>query len=225
MKSEELFTLDPDLWFSRYFDGREPPWKWLPMIREALSEFPFSEWLARPAEMPDGAIIKGDVWIDHSVAILGPCYLQGPAWIGPDVEIRPNAFIRGNVIVGKGSVLGNSCEYKNALLIEKVETAHFNYVGDSILGRKAHLGAGVICANLKLARDEVSVRLSDRRVRTGLRKVGAFVGDEAEVTCNAVLQPGSILGRRSAVLRREFHGYLPPDTLALADKIVSRKIV
>src|SRR5690606_24931956 len=98
--------------------------------------------------------------------------IEGPAWIGPECELRPGVYVRGNVIAGKGCLMGNSCEYKNALLLDKVETAHFNYVGDTILGNKAHLGAGVICANLKLLRDEVCACTPDGRIPTGLRKLG-----------------------------------------------------
>ena len=119
-------------------------------------------------------------------------------------------------------MLGNSCEFKNALLLERVEAAHFNYVGDSVLGCKAHLGAGVILANLRLARDEVVIKLGDERIPTDRRKVGAFLGDGAEIGCNSVLQPGTIIGPRAAVLNLAFGGYLPAGQIAFAKQEVKR---
>ena len=176
-------------------------------------------------DLPAKVEVTGDVYIHPTVRFIGPCTIVGPTWIGPDVEVRPGAFIRHNVIVGKGSCLGNSCEYKNCLLMENVETPHYNYVGDSILGNKAHLGAGVICANLKLARDEVVIRIEGKRYPTGLRKVGAILGDGAEAGCNCVLQPGTILGKRAAVLSTMFSGFLLADQMAIPErryKVVSR---
>ena len=122
---------------------------------------------------------------------------------------------RGNVIVGEGCVLGNSCEYKNCLLLDGVQTPHFNYVGDSILGNGAHLGAGVICSNLRLDQGEVTVKLPSGTVGTGLQKFGAILGDKAEVGCNAVLNPGTLLGPRALVMPcTAFGGYLPAGMIA-----------
>ena len=119
------------------------------------------------------------------------------------------------VIVGAGAVLGNACEFKHCLLLDGVQAPHFNYVGDSILGERAHLGAGVICSNLRLDQQEVTVRLPEGVVATGLRKFGAVLGDEAEVGCNAVLNPGTILGKRALVMpATAFGGYLPAATIA-----------
>jgi NDP-sugar pyrophosphorylase family protein len=123
--------------------------------------------------------------------------------------------VRGNVMVGAGAVLGNACEFKHCLLLDGVQAPHFNYVGDSILGERAHLGAGVICSNLRLDQQEVTVRLPEGVVSTGLRKFGAVLGDEAEVGCNAVLNPGTILGKRALVMpATAFGGYLPAATIA-----------
>lgn len=214
MKARELFDWPESLPFGQFFDMDAHPWEWLPRIAEALAAFDFSN-SALPPGLAPGVAIEGRVHLDPSVKLPAYCTLIGPCWIGPDVQIRPGAYVRGNVIVGRGSVLGNACEFKNCLLMEKVETPHYNYVGDSILGNKAHLGAGAICANLKLARDEVVIRLEGERFRTGLRKVGAFMGDGAEAGCNSVLQPGTILGRRSAVISMPFNGYLPAGKLAI----------
>lgn len=214
MQASDFFTLPDDFPFRSFFQPDALPWEWVRQIGPALGQFAFGE-RAWPEGLPPGISIKGLVFIHPTVKLPPFAVIEGPAWIGPGCELRPGVYVRGNVIAGPGCVLGNSCEYKNSLLCGEVETAHFNYVGDSILGRKAHLGAGVICANLKLTRDEVSVVGPDGlRHATGLRKLGALVGDGAEVGCNSVLQPGAMLGRRSVVLTMPFHGYLPPNCIA-----------
>lgn len=214
MEAHELFTLPPDFPFAAHFPPGVPPWEWVRRVAPALQGFDFATPGAR-AEFPAGVAVSGAVWIHASVRLPPYAVLQGPAWIGPGTEIRPGAYVRGNVIVGPGCVLGNACEYKNCLLLEGVQTPHYNYVGDTILGRKAHLGAGVICANLRLDQKSVPVTTPAGRVDSGLRKLGALVGDEAEAGCNAVLQPGAILGRRAAVLPTiAFAGYLAPGQIA-----------
>jgi NDP-sugar pyrophosphorylase family protein len=141
--------------------------------------------------------------------------LSGPAWIGANTEIRPGAFIRGNVIVGEGCVLGNSCEFKNCLLMDNVQVPHFSYVGDSILGNGVHLGAGAILSNFRLDQQPIVLRLPGLTIETGLRKFGAILGDRAEIGCNAVLQPGTILGPRALVMpATAFGGWLPPAMIA-----------
>ncbi|NDV63013.1 UDP-N-acetylglucosamine diphosphorylase [Puniceicoccales bacterium CK1056] len=216
MKAQELFDWPDGLPFSEFFNLDAHPWEWLPKIQEALASFDFEAVEGRD-DIPSGVDISGPVYIDPSVSLPAYCTIKGPAWIGPRVEIRPGAYIRGNVIVGAGSVLGNACEFKNCLLMERVETPHYNYVGDSILGNRAHLGAGAICANLRLARDEVVIKIDRERFLTGLRKVGAFLGDGAEAGCNSVLQPGTILGRNAAVISMPFNGYLPAGKIALPE--------
>jgi len=222
MRADELFEFPASLPFADVFLPELSPWEWVPRIKPALQAFDFANAGPGHEAIPPGVSITGEVWLHPSVKLPPYAVIEGPAWIGPGVQIRPGAYVRGNVIVGAGSCLGNSCEYKNCLLLEKVETPHYNYVGDSILGNRAHLGAGAICANLKLARDEVSVALPEGGRRpTGLRKLGALMGDGAEASCNSVLQPGTILGKRAAVLAPSFHGYLAPGKLALA-KIETR---
>lgn len=215
MRADELFIFPESMPFADIFRPELAPWEWVKRVRMALDRFVFTQQQAQ--SVPPGVIIEGDVHLDPSVRLPPYCVIVGPAWIGADVEIRPGAYIRGGVIVGAGSVLGNACEYKNCLLLEKVETPHYNYVGDSVLGNRAHLGAGAVCANLKLARNEVSVRLSEGGRRpTGLRKLGALMGDGSEASCNCVLQPGTVLGRGSAVVGPSFHGFLPSGKLAVA---------
>lgn len=213
MQAAELFALPPSLQaFVEFFRAEAAPWDWVKQIGPALKAHRFS--LARPS-VPAGVQLEGLVHLDPTVKLPPYATIIGPAWIGPRTEIRPGAFIRGNVIVGADGVLGNACEFKNCLLLDRVQVPHFNYVGDSVLGNGAHLGAGVICSNLRLDQREVEVRLPDGHAKTGLRKLGALLGDEAEVGCNAVLQPGAILGRRALVLPlTAYSGYLAPATMA-----------
>ena len=159
--------------------------------------------------------MEGPVYLHPTVKLPPFAVIIGPVWIGPESEMRLGALIRNNVIAGARCVLGNSCEYKNCLLLDGVETPHYNYVGDSVLGNRAHLGAGAICSNLRLDRQPVVVRAPEQNFETGLRKFGAILGDHAEVGCNAVLNPGTLLGPRSLVMpAMAFGGYLPPATIA-----------
>lgn len=214
MRADELFTLPQDFPFAGFFPMDAAPWEWVSRIKLALEAFDFSQ-AQLPANIPPGVHISGKVHIDPTVKLPPFACIEGPCWIGAHTEIRPGAYIRGNVIVGSRCVLGNSCEFKNALLCDGVQAPHFNYVGDSILGNKAHLGAGVICANLRLDQQPVPVVLADGKYAdSGLRKLGALMGDEAEAGCNSVLQPGSILGKRAVVISMPFSGYLPPNSIA-----------
>jgi UDP-N-acetylglucosamine diphosphorylase / glucose-1-phosphate thymidylyltransferase / UDP-N-acetylgalactosamine diphosphorylase / glucosamine-1-phosphate N-acetyltransferase / galactosamine-1-phosphate N-acetyltransferase len=221
VKAAEFFDLPASLaLFAADFPAELPPWEWLKRIGPALARQEFS--FTTGALAPAGVRVTGKVWFHVSVKFPAYATINGPAWIGPGTEIRPGAFIRGNVIVGAGAVLGNSCEYKNCLLLDGVQTPHYNYVGDSILGNQAHLGAGVICSNLRLDQAEVTVRLPSGPVATGLRKFGAVLGDGAEVGCNAVLNPGTLLGKRALVSPlTSFSGYLPPATIAHARQTVT----
>lgn len=149
-------------------------------------------------EVHERAIVGERVYIAPGATVEANAIIKGPAWIGEGTTIRSGAYIRENVIAGNGCTLGNSSEFKNCLLFNNCEVPHFNYVGDSILGYKAHLGAGVICSNVRLDRENVRVK-GDGFIDTGLRKFGAIIGDRTEVGCNSVLSPGSILGRECIV--------------------------
>lgn len=213
MNAAEYFTLPPSLAaFAAHFPADVAPWTWLKAIGPALATIA----RAVPAERASGVSIEGAVWLDPSVKLPVTCTIIGPAWIGARTEIRPGAFIRGNVIVGEGCVLGNACEFKNALLMDGVQVPHFSYVGDSILGNKAHLGAGVICSNLRSDQKPVRVRAADGALlETGLRKFGAIIGEAAEIGCNCVLQPGAMIGRRAVIYPlTPFRGTLPDDAIA-----------
>lgn len=221
MKASDFFTLPASLArFAACFRPDVPPWEWLQQIGAALATVtePVS-----PRTLPPGVHVEGSVWLHPSVTLPPYATLIGPVWIGANTQIRPGAFIRSNVIVGEGCVLGNACEFKNCLLLDGVEVPHFSYVGDSVLGNQAHLGAGVVLSNLRLDRKEISVHAEGRVYATGLRKFGAILGDAAEVGCNAVLNPGTLLGRRALVMPTvAFSGYLAANTVARVRASVSR---
>ena len=211
MKSAELFTLPAHFPFRETFAPDLPPWEWLNLIApllEKLEQSPFAPY--PPENIPPGCHLEGKVFLHPTVKLPPTAVLQGPLVIGEGTEIRPNAYLRGNVIVGAHGVIGNACELKNALLLDHVQVPHFNYVGDSVLGEKTHLGAGVILSNLRLDQEKVQIRIDGVVHETGRRKCGAFLGDRAEVGCQAVLQPGTILGREAIVFPLvAFGGYLP----------------
>lgn len=178
------------------FDKVTNVWDALPLIASYL------QFRLKPAihgKQIGRPFISNAVYIGHGTIIEQGAMIKGPAWIGDRCEIRAGCYIRENVIVGNGAVLGNSCEFKNCIVFDEAQVPHFNYVGDSILGHKAHLGAGVILSNVRLDRDEIIVRGTDVSTPTGLRKFGAIVGDRAEIGCNAVISPGSIIGRDSVI--------------------------
>lgn len=187
-------------------------WEALPLIQSYL------QFRLKPAihgKQIGRPFISNAVYIGHGTIIEQGAMIKGPAWIGDRCEIRAGCYIRENVIVGNGVVLGNSCEFKNCIVFDEAQIPHFNYVGDSVLGHKAHLGAGVILSNVRLDRGGVIVRSPDGPVPTGLRKFGAIVGDRAEVGCNAVLSPGSIVGRDSVVYPgTHWSGVLPAGMIA-----------
>ncbi len=143
--------------------------------------------------------IADDVWIHQSVTIPITATIIGPCIIDENTEVRPGAYIRGAVLVGKGCVVGNSCELKNSILFDGAKTPHYNYIGDSILGNGAHFGAGSLTSNVKSDNSNVVIKGKDYQIETGRRKVGAFVGDNVEIGCNCVLNPGTVIGPNSRV--------------------------
>ena len=159
-----------------------------------------------------------DVWISKSAKIFPSAFIGGPCIIGPQTEVRHCAFIRGSALVGTGCVVGNSTELKNVILFDKVQVPHYNYVGDSILGYKAHMGAGSITSNVKSDKLPVVIRHGSERLETQRKKVGALIGDEVEIGCNAVLNPGTVLGRRASVYPTScVRGTVPEDCIYKAD--------
>ena len=191
MKTAELFDLsktiaEPLLRETVY------PWEALPRIADFIRALGAT---LDPAVYNDHG---GDIWIAKDAKIAKTASITGPCIIDREAEIRHCAFIRGSVIIGKGATVGNSSELKNAILFDKAQTPHYNYVGDSILGYKAHIGAAGITSNLKSDKTNIVIH-SDPPIETGLRKIGAMIGDEAEIGCGSVLNPGTVIGRGSTV--------------------------
>ncbi|MDY6068208.1 MAG: UDP-N-acetylglucosamine diphosphorylase [Opitutales bacterium] len=228
MKACELFTFPESLKiFSEFFDPNAQPWEWLPKIKEALNAADFAALkdAKDPSEIPQNLHIEGKVFIHKTAKLPHFGTIIGPAYIGANTELRPSVYIRGNVIAGENCVLGNSCEFKNCVLMDNAQIPHFNYVGDSILGNFSHLGAGVICANLKLDKSNVYAYTESGKVQTNLRKFGAILADKAECGCNAVLQPGTILGKKAIVLSGiAFSGYLEENTMYYEKPANPRKV-
>ena len=155
-----------------------------------------------------------DVWIAKSATVFPSAYIHGPAIIGPETEVRQGAFIRGNALVGAHCVVGNSTELKNVILFDNVQVPHYNYVGDSILGYKSHMGAGSITSNVKSDKTLVTVRVGDERLETGRKKFGAMLGDCVEVGCNSVLNPGTVIGRHTNVYPLSMvRGFVPANSI------------
>ncbi len=169
------------------------PWEVLPEIKDFIIQLGNT----LPEDLYDK--IGADVWIAKSATVAPSAYIGGPAIIDEEAEIRHCAFIRESAIVGKGAVVGNSTELKNVILFDKVQVPHYNYVGDSILGYKAHMGAGAITSNVKSDKSLTTVNLDGTRVQTELKKFGTILGDEVEVGCGSVLNPGTIIGRCSNI--------------------------
>ncbi|MEM7147304.1 MAG: UDP-N-acetylglucosamine diphosphorylase [Verrucomicrobiota bacterium] len=176
-------------------DDNTPVWNALNGIAEALDSS-LDRHISQAKVSPDAHLGK-HVYLGPGTVVEAGATIKGPAWIGPDSTVRAGAYVRENVIAGANVMLGNSCEFKNCIIFDNGEIPHFNYVGDSILGYKAHLGAGVILSNVRLDRQNIQLAdpsNPDTKIDTGLRKFGAIVGDRTEVGCNSVLSPGSILG-------------------------------
>ena len=188
MTVAKMYNLDETI-AKDIFEGVTYPWEVLPKISEFIVKL--GETL--PADEYDK--VGENVWIAKSAKVFESAYIHGPAIIGKDAEVRHCAFIRGNAIVGEGAVVGNSTELKNVILFNKVQVPHYNYVGDSILGYKSHMGAGSICSNVKSDKKLVVVKDGDEKIETGLKKFGAMLGDNVEVGCGSVLNPGTVIGR------------------------------
>ena len=190
------------------FEGKTYPWEVLDEIKPfilKLGETLSPEEFDHPAE---------GVWIAKDAKIFPSAYIGAPCIIDHGAEVRHCAFIRGSAIVGKNAVVGNSCELKNVVLFDNVQTPHYNYVGDSVLGYKAHMGAGSITSNVKSDKTLVVVKEPDDPHATGRKKFGAILGDNVEVGCNSVLNPGTIVGRRSNIYPTScVRGVIPPDSI------------
>ena len=191
-KIKNLYNLDETI-AKDLLENLTYPWEALPKIADYIIE------LGNKLD-PEKYEKKGEnIWIAKTAKVYPSAYITGPAIIGEDAEIRHCAFIRGKVIVGNGAVVGNSTELKNVILFNKVQVPHYNYVGDSILGYKSHLGAGAITSNVKSDKKLVVVKGKEEQIETGIKKFGAMVGDNVEVGCGSVLNPGTVVGKNTNI--------------------------
>lgn len=201
------------------FEGAVYPWELLGKIHDyivKLGETLSSEQFDHPAEY---------VWIAKSATVAPTASITGPCIIDEEAEVRHCAFIRGNAIVGKGAVVGNSTELKNVILFDKVQVPHYNYVGDSVLGYRSHLGAGAITSNVKSDKLPVIVKCQDETVATGLKKFGAMVGDCVEVGCGSVLNPGTVVGKNASIYPlSSVRGYVPADSIYKKQGEVAKRV-
>ena len=217
-KISDLLDLEHTI-AAELFEGKEYPWEVLPEIKGFIlklgATLPESEF-DHPAD---------DVWIAKDAKVFPSAYIGGPCIIDHEAEVRHCAFIRGSAIVGKGCVVGNSVELKNVVLFDKVQVPHYNYVGDSVLGYRAHMGAGSITSNVKSDKTLVVIKNGAERIETGRKKVGAILGDYVEVGCNSVLNPGTVIGRHSNIYPVScVRGVIPADSiLKSSGEVVHKK--
>ncbi len=192
LKVQSLYNLDETI-AKDIFEGVTYPWEVLPKISGFILE------LGKTLSEEDYDKTGENVWIAKSAKVAPSAFINGPAIIGKNAEVRHCAFIRGNAIVGEGAVVGNSTELKNVILFNKVQVPHYNYVGDSVLGYKAHMGAGSITSNVKSDKTLTTVKTPNGPIETGLKKFGAMIGDNVEVGCGSILNPGTVIGRNTNI--------------------------
>lgn len=215
---EEMYDLNETIAADLFMDAVYP-WEVLPKIHDFIVEL----GKRLPQEIYE---LKGEnIWVAKSAKVAPTACLNGPLIIDEDAEIRHCAFVRGNAIVGKGAVVGNSTELKNVVLFNKVQVPHYNYVGDSILGYKSHMGAGSITSNVKSDKTLVAVKGADSQIETGLKKMGAMLADHVEVGCNSVLNPGTVIGKNTNIYPlSRVRGVIPPNSIFKdASHIVEKK--
>lgn len=216
-KISNMYTLSETI-AAGLFEGAEYPWEVLPKIHDFIFELGKS----LPADKFEK---RGeDIWIAKSATVAPTACLNGPLIVDEEAEIRHCAFVRGNAIVGKGAVVGNSTELKNVVLFNKVQVPHYNYVGDSVLGFKSHMGAGSITSNVKSDKTLVVVKSADEKIETGLKKMGAMLADHVEVGCNSVLNPGTVIGRNSNIYPTScVRGCIPANSIYKNEKEIVEK--
>jgi len=190
------------------FSGKTYPWEVLPEI----SDFIVKLGLTLDTQKYEQRGVN--IWVAKDAVVFDSAYIQGPCIIDSGAEVRHCAFIRGSVIVGKNSVVGNSTELKNTIIFDNVQVPHYNYVGDSILGFKSHMGAGSITSNVKSDKTNVSIKIDGNKIETGRKKVGAMLGDYVEVGCGSVLNPGTVIGRSTNIYPlSSVRGYIPENSI------------
>jgi len=205
VKTKELFECQVD-YLKELFESTEYPWEILPRIKTHIYEL-IKNGLDGFEEISEG------VFVGKNVKIYPTATIEAPAIIGEGTEIRPGAFIRGSVVTGKNCVIGNSTELKNCVLLDDVQVPHYNYVGDSVLGNHSHMGAGSICSNLKADKKNVVIR-GEVDYETGIKKIGAILADGTDVGCGCVLNPGTVVGKRTSVYPlNALRGVFPEDCI------------
>jgi NDP-sugar pyrophosphorylase family protein len=212
MHLAELFDLN-QFTYRAIFEGLEYPWDALKILHRWLLE---NIQPSIPKNLPEGVHLYGkEIYISPDCLLAPPLTIKAPVLIGAKVELRPGAYLRGDVLVGEGTIIGHDTEVKNSILMNYVEVPHFNYIGDSVLGNHSHTGAGVILSNYKISREKsVKIKLGDEEIITGLEKLGAILGDSAQIGCNSVTNPGTIVGRNTIIYPLSIiSGYIPPDTI------------
>ncbi|MBR2871207.1 MAG: UDP-N-acetylglucosamine pyrophosphorylase [Clostridia bacterium] len=215
MKTKDLFNCEIE--YLKELFNEEFPWSILPNIKDFIYNF-------QKNGAPGFFELKDGVFVGKNVKIAQTATIDPPAIIGDGCEIRPGAYIRGNVIVGQNCVIGNSSEIKNSILLNNVQVPHYNYVGDSILGNYAHMGAGSICSNLKADKKNIVIH-ADIPIQTDLRKIGAFVGDYADVGCGSVLNPGTVIGTHTNIYPlSSVRGVVPSNSIYKDAKTIVEKI-
>lgn len=219
IKINELYSLDKTI-ARDIFDNAVYPWEVLNKIKSFVLE------LGATLSLEEYNHPSEDVWISKTANVFPSAYIMGPCIIDHGAEIRHSAFIRGSVIVGKDCVVGNSTELKNVILFDNVQVPHYNYVGDSVLGYKSHMGAGAIISNLKSDKSLVKIKGTEELIETGIKKVGAFLGDNVEIGCKTVLNPGSIIGKETIIYpSSNVRGVVPAKSIYKGvNNIVERKI-
>lgn len=218
IKIKNLFTLE-NTKAAELLKNYEYPYEVLPHIKDFIIEYSKTLDMNLYDDLGDGVFAAKSAKIAPTASITGPCF------IGENTEVRHCAFIRGSAFIGDNCVVGNSSEIKNVIIFNNVQVPHYNYVGDSILGYHAHLGAGAITSNIKSDRKNINIKVGDTVIETGLRKIGAFLGDYAEIGCGAVLNPGTIVGKRTLVYPLSLlRGYIKNDSIYKnAGEVVDRK--
>ena len=217
-KIKDLYDLDHTM-AKEYLEGFDYPWEALKGIKDLIIE------LGKQLPEDEYDEVAENVWVHKDAKVFPSAYLGAPCIIGAGTEVRHCAFVRGSALVGENCVVGNSVELKNVILFDNVQTPHYNYVGDSILGYKSHMGAGSITSNVKSDKSLVVVKNGDEQVETGIKKVGAMLGDFVEVGCNSVLNPGTVLGRNVSVYPTScVRGVIEEDSiLKVSGEVVKRK--
>lgn len=217
LKTSQMYDLEHTL-AADYLRGFEYPWEALSGIKELIVS------IGEKLSKEEYDEVSPQVWVHKTAKVFPTAYLGAPCIIGAETEVRHCAFIRGSALVGKNCVVGNSVELKNVILFDNVQTPHYNYVGDSILGYKSHMGAGSITSNVKSDKTLVVVKSGGEKIETGLKKFGAMVADYVEVGCNSVLNPGTVIGRNTNIYPlSRVRGVVPANSIYKAPDNIAPK--